>query len=46
MNLVRPETVPKYQQVLDALKESIADGLYGPGDKLPSEADLVKQFGT
>jgi len=37
---------PKYQQILDDLKESIASGKYGVGQRLPSEHELVKKFGT
>ena len=37
---------PKYQEILDNLKESIACGKYAVGERLPSEYDLVKVFGT
>ncbi|MCU1292016.1 MAG: transcriptional regulator, GntR family [Bryobacterales bacterium] len=37
---------PKYQEVIDALSNDIASGRYGPGQKLPSEAALVKKFQT
>lgn len=40
------EAVPKYQQVLDSLRQEIVSGLYRTGEKLPSEADLVKRFGA
>ena len=38
--------LPKYQQVLESLKSDIVGGRYQPGQKLPSEAALVKRFGT
>jgi GntR family transcriptional regulator of arabinose operon len=38
--------VPKYQQVLDTIKTDILSGRYQPGQKLPSEAGLLKRFGT
>src|SRR5260370_16297689 len=38
--------VPKYQQVLDTIKTDILSGRYQPGKKLPSEAALLKRFGT
>jgi GntR family transcriptional regulator, arabinose operon transcriptional repressor len=38
--------VPKYQQVLDMLKTDILAGRYQPGQKLPSEAGLLRRFGT
>ncbi|MEO8597659.1 MAG: GntR family transcriptional regulator [Candidatus Solibacter sp.] len=39
-------SVPKYQQILDELKEAIASGKYTAGQRLPSEHELVKTFGT
>ena len=38
--------IPKYQEILDHLRESIAAGKYVVGQRLPSEHDLVKTFGT
>ena len=38
--------LPKYQQVLESIKHDILCGRYQPGQKLPSEAALVKRFGT
>jgi GntR family transcriptional regulator, arabinose operon transcriptional repressor len=37
---------PKYQQIVAFLRRAIATGEYQPGQKLPSEADLVKRFST
>src|SRR5258705_6725520 len=37
---------PKYQQVFDAIKEAIQGGRYEAGQKLPSEALLLDEFGT
>jgi DNA-binding LacI/PurR family transcriptional regulator len=37
---------PKYQQVFDAIKESVSSRRYLPGQRLPSEAALVEEFGT
>ena len=37
---------PKYQRVFDELRREIVSGKYQPGQKLPSEADLVKRFNT
>src|SRR5687767_11309125 len=43
----RPEaSTPKYQQVYSALRQDIQSGRLGRGDRLPSEADLVRQFGA
>ena len=36
--------LPKYQQVVEAIKNEILSGRYQPGQKLPSEAALVKRF--
>jgi len=38
--------VPKYQQVFDTLQREILSGRYQSEQKLPSEAALVKRFGT
>ena len=43
--MVDPQ-VPKYQQVLETIKTDILSGRYEPGQKLPSEAGLLKRFGT
>jgi DNA-binding LacI/PurR family transcriptional regulator len=40
------DSIPKYQQILDDLKESIGSGKYEVGQRLPSENELVKKFGT
>jgi len=37
---------PKYQHVFNELRKEIVSGRYRVGQKLPSEADLVKQFGA
>lgn len=37
---------PKYLQVYTALREDIDAGRWKPGDRLPSEADLVRTFGV
>src|SRR5918995_7003918 len=37
---------PKYQQVYTALRRDIQSGRLGHGDRLPSEAELVRQFGA
>ncbi|MET7539550.1 GntR family transcriptional regulator [Streptomyces sp. NPDC005507] len=35
---------PKYRQVADALRREIDSGTYGPGARLPSEAELSTRF--
>jgi DNA-binding LacI/PurR family transcriptional regulator len=37
---------PKYQRVFDELRKEIVSGKYADGQKLPSEAELVKRFGA
>ena len=32
-------------QVMEKIKQLIADGVYAPGDKMPTEAELATQFG-
>ena len=39
-----PNGVPKYRQILDTLKDSIASSEYSSGQRLPSESELVKVF--
>ncbi|MBB4933752.1 DNA-binding GntR family transcriptional regulator [Lipingzhangella halophila] len=39
-------TPPKYVQVVQALQERIEDGTYTPGELLPSESRLVREFGA
>ncbi|PYR21837.1 MAG: GntR family transcriptional regulator [Acidobacteria bacterium] len=38
------ESTPKYRQIYDSLKDSIAGGQYRTGDRLPSESELVRTF--
>jgi GntR family transcriptional regulator len=35
---------PKYRQVADALRREIANGMFPPGSRLPSENDLQQRF--
>jgi len=35
-----------YQQVTDAIREDIADGIYEPGEALPSETRMIEQYGV
>jgi GntR family transcriptional regulator of arabinose operon len=37
---------PKYRQIFDRLARDISSGKYAPGQKLPSEAALVRHFGS
>jgi GntR family transcriptional regulator of arabinose operon len=39
-----PATTPKYRQIYDGLKQAIALGEYRAGQRLPTEAELVKSF--
>jgi GntR family transcriptional regulator, arabinose operon transcriptional repressor len=41
-----PVNVPKYQKLFESLKADIISGRYKPGQKLPSEAALVKKSGA
>ena len=41
-----PDSLPKHRQVLNSLRQELAAGRYRSGEKLPSEADLVKRFGA
>ena len=44
--MVRAKQVPKYQQVLEILSVGIYSGKFEPGQNVPSEAALVRQFRT
>ncbi len=37
---------PKYAQVMTAIQQRIRDGEYAPGTMLPSETQLVREFGV
>lgn len=39
-------TPPKYVQIVHTIQERITDGTYAPGEILPSEARLVREFGA
>jgi GntR family transcriptional regulator of arabinose operon len=41
-----PMTSHKYRQILEKLQDDICSGHYGPGSRLPSEAELVRRFGA
>ena len=41
-----PPPARKYRRILDELQGDILRGDYRTGDKLPSEADLIKRFGA
>jgi len=43
---LKTERAPKYRQVQDTLRDEILSGRYRPGEKLPSEINLVKRFGA
>jgi DNA-binding LacI/PurR family transcriptional regulator len=40
------EGTPKYKQIYTRLRNALANREYVPGDKLPSENELVEQFGA
>ncbi len=46
MSQARQPVRPKYRQVFEALSQQISGGGLRPGDRLPSEADLVRTFGA
>jgi len=43
---LRKDARPLYAQAIEALYELVEDGLYRPGDLLPSEAELARQLGV
>ncbi len=38
-------SIPQYRQLYEILRKQIMDGVYRPGDLLPSENDLCQQHG-
>jgi GntR family transcriptional regulator len=43
---ISPGGAAKYRQIADHLRTAIEHGQYHPGDALPSEAQLIEQFGV
>ena len=46
VRVARSGRIPKHRQVYGALERGIRSGRWAGGDRLPSEAELVRQFGT
>ncbi len=46
MSAQRPTRTPKYRQIYDTLRRDVDAGRWKPGDRLPSEAELVRTFGA
>lgn len=44
MKLDRYSSVPLYAQLRELILERIQDGVYGPGEKIPSEMDFCKEL--
>ena len=38
--------IPLYYQLENVLREKIASGTFAPGDRLPTESELIKQYGV
>jgi GntR family transcriptional regulator len=34
----------RYQQIADRLRDQITNGVFGPGERLPSEPDLIEEY--
>ncbi|SDW97313.1 transcriptional regulator, GntR family [Ruegeria halocynthiae] len=41
-----PTKTPIWKAIADALRSDLAEGRYGPGDRLPTEAALAERFGV
>lgn len=46
MGGLRGGPAPLYQQLADALRRQIGEGVYRPGDRLPSESELCARYGV
>lgn len=44
--MIKDSKAPKYRQVYEALERDLQAGRWKQGERLPSEADLVRQFGA
>jgi len=44
MSETRGSTKPRHSVVFEQIQREIADGRYQPGDRLPTEAELVRRF--
>src|SRR5262245_37445381 len=50
--MVRPSTafvskrIPLYYQLENLLREKILSGVFAPGDRIPTESDLIRQYGV
>jgi GntR family transcriptional regulator len=45
-SLSRQSKLPLYQQLYDILRSELTKGLWGPGDMLPPESELMQRFGV
>ncbi len=43
---MKPRTEKLYQRVVNAIADSIADGRYTIGTRLPGERELAEEFGV
>src|SRR3546814_13433273 len=43
-NGASPDAPPRYAAIKQSIYDAIGDGRLKPGDRVPSEADLVEQF--
>jgi DNA-binding GntR family transcriptional regulator len=43
---VHEDKTPAYVQIVNAISDRLASGVYGPGSKLPSESQFCAQFGV
>lgn len=41
-----PDKTPIWKEIANALRSDLAEGRYGPGDRLPTEAALADRFGV
>jgi GntR family transcriptional regulator len=46
MSIDPPDRRPTYQRIADDLRSEIDSGAFRPGDKVPSERELARRYGT
>ena len=43
--MIKENFVPKYQKIIDDLRENVRSGVLAPGERLPVREELMQQYG-
>ena len=44
--MIKENFVPKYQKIIDDLRENVRSGVLAPGERLPVREELMQQYGV